>query len=49
MIFAGSIRAHHREEVLMRVLILMVRDQQHQRSRAHMEGAMEHALGPIAR
>jgi len=33
----------------MRVLILMVRDQQHQRSRAHMEGAMEHALGPIAR
>ena len=44
---SSPMRPHHREEVLMRGVIPMVRDQQHQRARAHVEGAVEHALGPI--
>ena len=45
---SSPLRPHHREEVLMRVLILMVCDQQRKRACPHVEGAVEHPLGPIA-
>ena len=46
---SSPLRPDHREEILMRVLIPMVRDQQCDRACPHIESAVEHALGPIAR
>jgi len=41
------LRPDHREQVLMCGLIPLVRDQQGDRACPHIEGAVEHALGPI--
>ena len=45
---SSPLRPHHREEVLMGVLIPMVCDQQRERACPYVEGAVEHTPGPIA-
>jgi hypothetical protein len=47
-VLSAPMRPHHREEGLMRIVIPLVRDQQRDRACPHVEGTVEHTLGPIA-
>src|ERR671923_715960 len=44
---SSPLRSYHRKEVLMGVLIPLVCDQQRDRACSYIEGAVEHAPGPI--
>lgn len=44
---SSPLRPYHRQEVLMGVLIPMIGDQQRDRACPYVEGAVEHAPGPI--